>query len=150
MSLDRLSPMEPVQQDPPSQLPSTDPQRLHQMQTRSQNKASQSSLDRHGRRDHSPKRFYPRFRMNERVVVHNKQGVGIHGAVRWTEEVFYAGDKLMGVGIETVRCYFHFCVRIQSHIIFIILIYTFNVIYKYIHTIHSLNFVGYRSPIKRF
>ena len=52
---------------------------------------------------HSQRVPHSHFRMNERVVVHNKQGVGIHGTVKWIEEVSYAGDKLLIVGIETVR-----------------------------------------------
>ena len=100
--------MEPVQQDP---SPTTDPQRQHQMTTRSQNKHQQNDLDHHGhRRDHSPKRPQSRFKMNERVVVHDKRGVGIHGTVRWIEEVIFAGDKLIGIGIETVR-YIYYCVH---------------------------------------
>ena len=96
--------MAPVQQGPQPELPPfTDPQRLHQMKTRSQNKTLQSDLDQHGRRDHSPKQPRPHYKIHDRVVVHNKRGVGIHGTVKWIEEVNFAGDKLIGVGIETVR-----------------------------------------------
>ena len=99
VALDRLSPMEPVQQDPLPELPpSTDPQREHQMMTRSQSRSQQSDLDRHDYR-----RYQPRFRINDRVIVRNNQGVGIHGAVRWIDEVVYAGDRIVAVGIETVR-----------------------------------------------
>ena len=111
VSLDRLSPMEPVQQDPLPELPpSTDPQGLHKMKTRLQYKALQSDLDQHGQRDHSPKPR-PHYKINDRVVVHNKQGVGIHGTVRWIEEVNYTyeGEKLIAVGIETVSYYSQSC-----------------------------------------
>ena len=103
--------MEPVQQDPQPELaPSTDLQRQHQMTTRSQSKVQQSDLDRHGyHRDRSPKQPRPHYRMNDRVVVHNNQGIGFHGTVKWTEEVVYAGDKLMAVGIETVSYYPQSC-----------------------------------------
>ena len=104
--------MEPLQQDPPQPElpPATDPHRQHQMMTRSQNIHQQSDLDHHGhRRDHSPKLPQSRFKMNERVVVHDKRGVGVHGIVRWIEEVIFAGDKLIAIGIETVRYYVLLC-----------------------------------------
>ena len=104
--------MEPIRQDPPQPElpPPTNPQRQHQMTTRSQSNSQQSDLDHHGhRRDHSPKQPQSRFKMNDRVVVHDKRGVGIHGTVRWIQEVTFAGDKLIGIGIETVRYYPQFC-----------------------------------------
>jgi hypothetical protein len=99
--------MEPIQLDPlPELLPSTDPQRQHQMTIPSQSKSQRSDLDHHGyRRDHLPKQLRSRFRMNERVVVYNKRGTGIHGRVRWMQEVTFGGDRLIAVGIETVRHY---------------------------------------------
>lgn len=76
------------------------------MTTRSQNKSQQSDLDHHGRRrDRSPKQLHPCFKMNERVVVHDKRGTGIHGTVKWIQEVNFAGDKVVAVGIETVSYY---------------------------------------------
>ena len=41
--------------------------------------------------------------MNDRVVVYNKYGVGIHGTVKLIKEATYAGDRLIAIGIETVR-----------------------------------------------
>ena len=38
-------------------------------------------------------------------MVHDKQGVGVHGKVRWIQEVTFAGDRLIAIGIETVRYY---------------------------------------------
>lgn len=71
--------------------------------TRSPSNAQRSGLDQQGQRDVSPKQSHPRFRINDRVVVYSTKGVGIHGAVKWTEEVIYDGDKFIAVGIETVR-----------------------------------------------
>ena len=65
------------------------------MTTQSQSKAQQSvHVD-------PPKQPHPRFRMNDRVVVYNKQGVGVHGTVRRIEQVIGA-DTFIAVGIETV------------------------------------------------
>ena len=79
------------------------------MTTQSQDKVQQSDP---GQIIHSPKQPHPHFRVNERVVVYDDQGVGIHGTARWIEEVHYAGDKLIAVGIETVRCC---CMRVHTH-----------------------------------
>ena len=84
----------------------TDPHVQHQMTSRSQNKSRQSDLDHHGhRRDHS------HFKMNERVVVYDKRGVDIHGTVRWIQEVTIGGDRLIGIGIETVRYMHMYCIH---------------------------------------
>ena len=99
--------MEPIKQDPQPELPPVaDPQRHHQMITRSQDKAQQSNLDQHDRRrSYSPKQPHSHFRLNDRVVAHDKHGTGIHGSVKWIEEVVYGGDKLLAIGIETVGYY---------------------------------------------
>ena len=97
--------MAPVQQNPPAELdPSADPLRQDQVMTRSRSKALESD-PRHQRLhvDQASKQLRPHFRINDRVVVYNKEGVGIHGTVRWIEPVKYAGEALIGVGIETVR-----------------------------------------------
>ena len=76
------------------------------MTTRSaQNKAQQQSdLNQPShQRDQLPKQPHSRFRLNDRVVVHDKHEVGVHGSVKWVEEVKYGGDNLIAVGIETVR-----------------------------------------------
>ena len=96
--------MEPLQQNEPEPLqppPATDPQR-HPMTTRSQSKAQQSNLDQHDR-SRSPKQPHFQFRLNDRVVVHDKNGTGVYGAVKWIENVQYAGEYLTAVGIETVQ-----------------------------------------------
>ena len=93
--LDRLTPIEPMQQNEP------DPQK-HPMTTRSQTKAQQSNLDQYNR-SCSPKQHHFQFQLNDRVVVHDKHGTGVYGAVKWIENVQYAGEYLTAVGIETVH-----------------------------------------------
>ena len=89
MSLDRLSPAQNQQ--------STDV-RKHQLLTQSQ---IQATPDRQVPGSHSSKQpHFHRFNLNERVVAFNKQGIAIHGSVRWIGEV---GEKLVAVGIETVK-----------------------------------------------
>lgn len=91
--------MENWQQEP---TPPINPEKQHQMTTRSQSK--QNDLDQHGRqRVHSPKQPHSRFRLNDRVLVHDKHGTGVHGSVKWIEEVKYGGNALLAIGIETVR-----------------------------------------------
>ena len=70
------------------------------MRTRSQNISQQSDLDQHS--DHSPKRPQSHFKMNDRIVVYNKQGLGIHGTVKWIECVVCADTFIIAIGIETV------------------------------------------------
>jgi hypothetical protein len=41
--------------------------------------------------------------MNDRVVVYDKHGIGIHGSVRCLIETVFAGERLVAIGIETVR-----------------------------------------------
>ena len=97
--------MVPIQRDPPQlELPPTaDPQRQHPVTTPSRSKAQQSNPVQHS--DPLPKQPRSCFRMNDRVMVYNKQGVGVHGTVRWIEEVTFAGDRVIAIGIETVRYY---------------------------------------------
>ena len=107
MALDRLSPTaESIQDSQPKLAPSTDlwPERQHlrMEKTGSQSKGLQSEIE-CGQRDLPPKQPQSQFKMNDRVVVHNKQGLGIHGTVKWIEKVNYEGEKLIAVGIETVR-----------------------------------------------
>lgn len=96
VSLDQLSPVEAQQK---SQQQPMDV-RNHLMTTRSQNQAGNEYPDQQGQRSRSPKQ--PHLKLNERVVVYNKQGIGIHGSVRWIEEKMFAGEKLVAVGIEMV------------------------------------------------
>lgn len=91
--------MEPLQQN---EQEATNPLRYPM---KNQSKAEQSSLDQHGRRSRSPKHHHSSFRLNERVVVQNKHGTSIYGSVKWIEKVTHAGDKLVAIGIETVRCF---------------------------------------------
>ena len=94
------------QQEPPQ--PPQDA-RGHQVVTQSQAQAQQSNLDQGNRKpgqqshqDHSPNRHGSKFRLDDRVIVYNKKGVGIHGSVRWIENVKYRGQPLLAIGIETV------------------------------------------------
>ena len=97
------------QQEPPQ--PPQDA-RGHQILTRSQAQSQQSNLDQQshryrnpGQQNHrnrSPNRHNSKFRLEDRVVVHDKKGIGIHGSVRWMENVNYGGENLLAVGIETV------------------------------------------------
>ena len=68
--------MEPVQQNPPTELdrPPADPLCQDQViMSRSQSKALQGDPRQHGRHgDQPPKQVHPRFRINDRVVVYNK------------------------------------------------------------------------------
>jgi hypothetical protein len=80
---------------------STDEQKLHPMQTLSQSKALQRDIDPQ-QSDLRPELPHSQFRMNERVVVYDKKATSVHGTVK---EVVFAGDGLIGIGIETVRHY---------------------------------------------
>ena len=88
-------------------IPPADVQKHHQMTTRAQSKAQQQrDLDQYAHhRGHSPKQPRSHFKFNDRVLVHDKHGTGVHGSVKWIEEVKYAGDTLLAIGIETVRFY---------------------------------------------
>ena len=113
VSLDRLSPMDNQvnQQETPQQHQNA---RGYQMVhvSRSQAQAQQSNLDQQSprnhnpsqqnRRVHSPNHHNSKFRLEDRVVVYNKKGIGIHGSVRWIEYVMYGGQPLLAIGIETV------------------------------------------------
>ena len=91
----RLSPVEAQQK---CQQQPTDEQK-HKTTTRSQNQAKHNDPGQHG---HLPNQSHLRFKLNERVVVYNRQGIGVHGSVRWVGELVFAGEKLHAVGIETV------------------------------------------------
>jgi len=50
-----------------------------------------------------------RFKLGDRVVIFNKDGIAIHGTVRWTGPYGYQDEKkkyhtIAAVGIETVSC----------------------------------------------
>ena len=100
-------------QDP---APPINPERQHQMTTQSQSK--QNDLDQHGRlRDHSPKQHRSHFRFNDRVVVYDKNGIGIHGTVKWIDELaYYGGSKLPAIGIETVSDFITFSMCTHNYL----------------------------------
>ena len=76
------------------------------MQTLSQSKAlHRDTCTDPQQSDFRPEQPHSQFRMNERVVVYDKKATSIHGTVRWIKEVIFAGDGLIGIGIETVRHY---------------------------------------------
>ena len=89
----------------PQVQPPTDG-RQHQMVTRSRaqdGQPGQQDRQRQNHRNRSPVPPQSRFKLNDRVVVYNSNGQGIHGSVRWTGIVQFAGEDLPAVGIETVN-----------------------------------------------
>lgn len=109
MALDRLSPLNnmSVYNRLPKLSSSTEEQKLHPMQTQSQSKAQ-------GQRDLSPKQPHSQFRMNDRVVVHDRKGISVHGTVRWIEKVNLTDERVIAIGIETVRYYTQSCMYIYT------------------------------------
>ena len=101
--------MEPLHQNQQEPTLPVDPQKPPHMTTRAQSKAQQRrDLNQYGQhRGHSPKQPRSHFKLNDRVLVHDKHGTGVHGSVKWIEEVKYGGDALLAIGIETVRFFFY-------------------------------------------
>ena len=97
---------------------STEEQKLHPMQTQSLSKAPQRDIDRGQSGDVSLKQPCSQFRMNERVVVHDRKGIGVHGIVRWIEKVNLTGERVMAIGIETVRYCTQSCMYVYTNILY--------------------------------
>ena len=74
----------------------------HQMMTRSKQQAGQSDSCQPIHQNLSPQPQRSQFKLSDRVVVHNKKGIAIHGSVRWMGNVQVGGEKFPAIGIETV------------------------------------------------
>ena len=96
VSLDRLKPID-VQQ--PTQKPRQPSEDEHFQKNQ---EVSQINYVQPVEGHHSLKPYHSEFKLEDRVVVHDKNGIGVHGSVRWIENVKYGGDVLVAIGIETV------------------------------------------------